>query len=151
MGTQRSTEPLENRTLRIHGTVLCVGSSAFVAAVLAGRFAAVGPLRFLHEVPIASIGFLEAFLLATIVGLFLRQASTLVITWPWSVLAAVTHIVLATVNVTHWGFYRGIDAELPGAIATAVHVALAGLELAMARRNRLAVDAPPARSSSPPR
>lgn len=126
---------LENRVLRVHGTVLCIASTGFVGAVLGGRFTGIGPFSFLRETPLASIGFLEAFLLAAVVGLFLRQAATLTRTWPSSVLAAVVHLALGTVNITHWDFFRATDGEVPGAIATVVHFALAGLELAMARRN----------------
>jgi hypothetical protein len=108
----------------------------FVAQVLVGRFEGHGAFRFLRDAPLMSIGFLEAFALATVVGLCLRVAAAAEITWPFNALAALTHAILMTVNVTHWGFYRMIDAEFPGVIATAMHGVLVVVELAAARRNR---------------
>jgi len=113
------------------------------ATVLVGRIYAVGLFRFMHQNPIASIGFFEAFLLVAVIGLFLREASTLAVTWRWNVLAAVVHVVCATINVTHWSFYGVNDVEVLGAVATVAHIAVAALELTMARRSRAAANTGP--------
>jgi hypothetical protein len=122
----------------VHGTVLAIGACVFVAQVLAGRFAAVGVFSFLNEDPRATQGFLEGFGLAAVIGLMLREASGLRDTTRWNLLAALTHVILAVVNVTQWSFFVGLGATVPGGIATAAHVALAALELVMARRSRTA-------------
>lgn len=129
-----STPTHAQRILRVHGTVLAIGACVFVAQVLAGRFASVGVFSFLHDEPRATLGFLEGFLLAAVIGLMLREASRLADTTRWHVLAALTHGILAVANVTQWSFFVGLAATVPGAVATVVHVALAALELVMARR-----------------
>jgi hypothetical protein len=107
---------------------------SFVATLLVGRFQGVGPFHFLKPIPLASIGFTEGFLLVSLLGLCFWQASKLEVIWQWNLLAGGVHAILAVVNLTHWSFYSDVGGEVMGAVATAVHFVMIGVEGTMARR-----------------
>ena len=119
---------IENKILKIHGAALCAVGLIFVGLITLGRICGWGIFRFLKENQIASIGFFEAFLLASVLGLFLLSSSTLEKTKNWNYLAATIHLVLAVTNIIFWNFYEVVDGEIPGTIATIFHFVMIGVE-----------------------
>ena len=114
-------EAIRKKILKVHGTLLVIVGIAMAVLVTAGRLQGIGIFKFLHENQLASIGFFEAFLLASVLGLFLLHASTKEYVRKWNLLAALIHVVLACTNIIFWNFYETIYGVIPGAIATLAH------------------------------
>jgi hypothetical protein len=121
-------EKIRKRILKIHGTLLVLVGLVMTVLVTIGRLKGFGIFKFLQENQLASIGFFEAFLLAAVLGLFLRHASTLENVKKFNLLAALIHVVLATANIIYWDFYKMVDGEIPGTIATIGHFIFISVE-----------------------
>lgn len=121
-------EIIRKKILKIHGTLLFIVGLVMTVLVTIGRLQGVGIFKFLNENQLASIGFFEAFLLASVLGLFLRSASTLDNVRKFNLLAALIHLVLAFTNIIHWNFYETVDGVLPGTIATIAHFIFVSIE-----------------------
>lgn len=118
--------------LRWHGGLLAVLGSTLLVRTLAGRLRGVGPFGFLADSPVAAVGFHEAYGLVALAGLALafgadaRRRSRL------HLVAAALHGFLFTINVTHFRLYAPLGMVTEGVLSTAMHVALAAVELAFA-------------------
>jgi hypothetical protein len=121
-------EQIRKKILKAHGILLVVAGTVMTILVFTGRTEGFGIFKFLHESPLASIGFFEAFLLAAVLGLFLIHASTLNNVRKFNLLAALIHLILAFTNILHWNFYEMIDGVMPGTIATIVHFIFVAVE-----------------------
>ena len=121
-------DKLRKKILKIHGTLLVVLGIVMTVQVTVGRLKGIGIFKFLHENPLASIGFFEAFLFASVLGLFLLHASTKENVRQWNLLAALIHVTLASTNIIFWGFYETIDGVIPGTIATIAHFVFIAVE-----------------------
>ena len=121
-------EVIRKNILRIHGTFLVIVGIAMTVMVTVGRKQGIGIFKFLQENQLASIGFFEAFLLVSDLGLFLLNASTQENVRKYNLLAALIHVVLASTNIIFWKFYEMVDGVIPGTIATIAHFALIAVE-----------------------
>ena len=121
-------EAIRKKILRIHGTLLVIVGIVMTVMITVGRLQGIGIFKFLHENQLASIGFFEAFLLASVLGLFLLHASTKENVRKWNLLAALIHVVLACTNIIFWNFYEMVDGVIPGTIATIAHFVFIAVE-----------------------
>lgn len=121
--------------LRAHGGLLAVLGAALLVRTVMGRLFGTGMFAFLSENHLAAIGFAEAYGLVALAGAALALGAALPHRRPLHLLAAGLHVFLTTINLTHWQFYAQLGMVAAGYVSTAMHVALATVELVYAARS----------------
>ena len=114
--------------LKVHGSLLLVAGMMGATVTILGRFYGFGPFDFLNSDHVASIGFFEAYLLASVCGIFLMVGSFQANVSKWNRMGAIVHIPLLITNITYWDFYAQYGLEVAGIISTAAHMVLICVE-----------------------
>jgi hypothetical protein len=123
-----SLQVIRKRFLKMHGSVLLAAGIFGAATTIAGAHYSWGPFDFLNINQVASIGFFEAYLLASGCGIFLLVGSLQENSQKWNRMGALVHLPLLITNITHWEFYGQFGLEAVGIISTTAHVALICIE-----------------------
>jgi hypothetical protein len=118
--------------LRAHGVFLSALGSALLVRTVTGRLSGTGPFAFLADDAVAAIGFHEAYGLVALAGAALALGASSPQRRALHGVAAALHAFLTTINLAHWRFYALLGMVTEGYVATAMHVVLAGVEIAYA-------------------
>lgn len=125
---------MRRRILQVNATILLIVGPAQILMVLAAHLADKGPMRQWvgPSRPDAAIGVVEAFALATLLGVVLLRAAREGGGRFWHVVAASAHTALLLSNLLFWRAFTAAGMAIPGAVATTLHAVLALAEAACA-------------------
>ena len=123
--------------LKADGIFLILAGVSQAANSLVGHFTGKGLFALLETTPVAPIGIFEAYTAAVLFGIALIWASRHAPVRFWHVLAALLHTILAGANILFWrSTFVALDAEIPGIVATVIHLAFVLAQTIAAVRNK---------------
>ena len=79
------------RLLRVHGTILTLAALGSAAATTIGRTIGIVPFGFMQRNPMVGVGFIQAYLLMTIIAVLLILGAGQANTRKWHVVGALAH------------------------------------------------------------
>lgn len=117
----------QKKILIINGWFLVIIGFLQTIMTLIGRFTGNGLLKKLYDEPFGTIGMFEGFMLAGLFGIALIwTAKTTDNLKFWHLTACSIHLTLATANIMFWtDIFVAIGAEIPGTVATILHIVFA--------------------------
>ncbi len=123
--------------LKANGIFLILAGVSQTANALVGYFTGKGLFSLLETTPVAPVGIVESHMAAGLFGIALIWASRHAPVRFWHVLAALLHTILASANILFWrSTFVALDAEIPGIVATVIHLAFVLAQTIAAVRNK---------------
>jgi hypothetical protein len=94
--------------LRTHGSLVILVGIALAIVVNIGRVKGIGPMSFLQNNPLVTVGLFQAYLLIGVLGIVLWIGSYQDAIKKWHIIGALAHVPPLMANIIYWDLFKDI-------------------------------------------
>ena len=125
-----NTRNIANKILKIHGVLLVLlGSANAIASYAATKTEIQGPFQFLFQNPFPEVGFLQAYLLAALVGATLIVGSKTEKFYIFDIVGLVMHLIPPTALILMYDQINQVMGPSTIKLSISIHATFVTLEL----------------------